>query len=195
MPNEIKIPFHSEFEAPMLNGKKTAITRTKRYGYPSDCFEAFGRVFILTEVYPSFLDVIVTAHYIEEGFNSPLEFIEFWDRIHPNVIYLQRPGRSVYFHRFAIKGVMAKFAQFNRKDLTSIQIQERAQRRREMRKMRGLLTPKGTQPRWPVTGEPVYKPILLKSPSLLDLTPLSALLPWVIMRHMREARQRREDGK
>jgi len=99
---EIKIPFQSEFKEPMLSGNKTAITRTRRFGYPGDWFRAFGRVFILTEVYPSFLDVVITAHYSEEGFNSPDEFIELWDRIHPRVIYLQRPGRSVYFHRFSL---------------------------------------------------------------------------------------------
>ncbi len=103
MLKKINLLFQSEWESAMLSGKKTATTRIRCYGYPGDRFEAFGRVFILTEVYPSFLDVIVTAHYIEEGFNSPLEFIEFWDRIHPNVIYLQRPGRAVFFHRFATK--------------------------------------------------------------------------------------------
>jgi hypothetical protein len=87
----------------MLSSKKTATTRTRRYGYPGDCFEAFGRVFILTQVYPSFLDVIVSQHYLAEGFDSPREFIEFWDRIHPNVTYEQKPGRKVYFHRFAAK--------------------------------------------------------------------------------------------
>jgi hypothetical protein len=102
MPNKIDLPFQPEWESAMLSGKKTATTRTRRYGYPGNQFEAFGGVFILTEVYPSFLDVIVTAHYIEEGFNSPLEFIEFWDKMHPHIIYLQRPGRAVYFHRFAL---------------------------------------------------------------------------------------------
>lgn len=100
---EVKIPFQPEFKEPMLSGKKTDTTRTRRFGYPGDRFKAFGKVFILTEVYPSFLDVIISLHYLEEGFNSPREFVEFWDRIHPHVTYLQRPGRSVYFHCFTLK--------------------------------------------------------------------------------------------
>lgn len=100
---EIKIPFQPEFEASMLSGKKTATTRTRRYGYPGDWFKAFGRVFVLTEVYPTFLDVVVGLHSLEEGFNSIQEFIDCWDRLHPHITYLQRPSRSVYFHRFATK--------------------------------------------------------------------------------------------
>lgn len=103
MPKKIDLPFLSEFEIVMLSGKKMVTTRTKRFGYPSDWFEAFGRVFVLTEVYPSFLDVAVSLHYLEEGFNSPQEFIECWDMLHPHVTYLQRPGRSVYFHRFSLQ--------------------------------------------------------------------------------------------
>lgn len=103
MPKEIEMPFLPEFEESMLSGKKTTSTRPKRYGYPGDWFPAFGRVFVLREVYPSFLDVVVSLHYVEEGFNSPREFIECWDRLHPHVSYLQRPGRSVYFHLFTPK--------------------------------------------------------------------------------------------
>lgn len=102
MPKKINLPLQPEFKVAMLSDKKTATTRTRRFGYPSDWFEAFGRVFVLTEVYPTFLDVVVSLHYVEEGFNSPQEFIEFWDRLHPNVTYLQRPSRAVYFHRFSL---------------------------------------------------------------------------------------------
>ena len=103
MPKEVSIPFQPEFEVSMLSGKKTATTRTKRYGYPGNWFKAFGRVFVLTEVYPTFLDVVTSLHYLEEGFNSPQEFIDLWDRLHRGVPYLKRPGRSVYFHRFSLQ--------------------------------------------------------------------------------------------
>lgn len=103
MPKKINLPFLPEFEVAMLSGKKIATTRTKRYGYPGDWFEAFGRVFVLTEVYPSFLDVVAGLHSLEEGFNSPQEFIGCWDRLHPNVTYLQRPARPVYFHHFSLQ--------------------------------------------------------------------------------------------
>ena len=99
---ETKIPFQPEFKVPMLTGKKTATTRSKRYGYPGDWFPAFGKVFVLTQVYPSFLDVVISHHYLEEGSDSPQEFIECWDRLHPQISYLRRPGRSVFFHRFTI---------------------------------------------------------------------------------------------
>lgn len=103
MPKKINLPFQPEFEASMLSGKKTVTTRTRRFGYPGDLFEAFGRVFVLTEVYPTFLDVVIALHYLEEGFNSPQEFIDLWDRLHRGVPYLKRPGRPVYFHRFSLQ--------------------------------------------------------------------------------------------
>ena len=103
MLEKIDLPFQSEWESAMLSGKKIATTRTRRYGYPGDCFEAFGRVFILTQVYPSFLDVIISLHYLAEGFDSSQEFIAFWDRLHCGVPYLKRPSRAVFFHRFATK--------------------------------------------------------------------------------------------
>lgn len=103
MPKKVFIPFQPKFEKSMLSGNKTATTRTTRFGYPGDWFEAFGRVFTLTEVYPTFLDVAISRHYLEEGFNSPQEFIDLWDRLHHGVPYLKRPGRSVYFHRFSLQ--------------------------------------------------------------------------------------------
>jgi hypothetical protein len=103
MPNQVFIPFQPEFKEPMLSGKKTATTRSTRYGYPADWFSAFGKIWVLTQVYPTFLDVIVSDHYLEEGFDSSADFIRCWDRLHPYIPYLQRPGRKVFFHRFAPK--------------------------------------------------------------------------------------------
>lgn len=54
---------------------------------------------------------------------------------------------------------MVKFAKFNRPDLTPIQIQERARRKRGRIKMLGLPAPLGTPPRrFTAAGEPVFRP-------------------------------------
>jgi hypothetical protein len=108
MLNKIDLPFQSEWESAMLSGKKTATTRTRRYGYPGNQFKAFGRVFTLTEVYPIFLSVAISLHYLEEGFNSPQEFIDLWNRLHRGVPYRKRPDRKVFFHRFSLQSQEVK---------------------------------------------------------------------------------------
>lgn len=101
MQEKIDIPFMQEFEPLMLTGKKSATTRTKRYGYPGDYFEAFGRVFILTDIYRMALWRVASVHYLEEGFNYEYEFIETWERLHPRKGY--QPDQKVYFHRFRLQ--------------------------------------------------------------------------------------------
>lgn len=69
-----------------------------------------------------------------------------------------------------------------------IQIQERARRRREMKKMRGLLTPKHATQRWTkISSEPVFKSMPRKIISPWDLAlGFLSLLPW-FRRRRREA--------
>ena len=100
--HEVNIPFQPDFREPMLSGKKTVTTRTTCFGRPGDRFPAFGRTFLLTEVYRTPLYSIVFNHYREEGFASPQAFVECWNKIHWQVIYTQRPARPVYLHRFTI---------------------------------------------------------------------------------------------
>lgn len=96
------IPFQPEVKEVMLSGKKTATSRTKRYGYPGDWFPAFGKTFILTEVQRTYLDVVVRYHYSAEGFDSSHAFVQYWNRLHPRVPYVQNPGRVVFLHRFTL---------------------------------------------------------------------------------------------
>lgn len=100
MPREVKIPFQLEFKEPMLSGKKTMTTRPKKYGQPGDWFKAFGATFLLTEVYQVHLNLVAFTCYNEEGFNSPQEFRECWDKLHPHVTFEEKPNRPVYLHRF-----------------------------------------------------------------------------------------------
>jgi len=100
---EIAIPFQEDFKPAMLNGRKTTTTRTKRYGYPGDWFPAFGKNFVLTQVYPTFLDIVVDRFYFEEGFDSVNEFIDCWDSLHPRVKFADNQRRLIYLHRFILK--------------------------------------------------------------------------------------------
>lgn len=110
MPKQIDIPFLPEFEESMLSGKKRATTRTKRYGYPGDWFLAFGKIFTLTEVLPTYLEFVIRHYYSEEGFNSPQELVRCWNRLHPQVLYARAPRRVVFFHRFTPKEEEAPIA-------------------------------------------------------------------------------------
>lgn len=103
MPREVFIPFQPEFEQSMLMGEKTATTRTRRFGSPGDWFKQFGAIFILTEVYSLPLSRAIYCHYLEEGFSSPHAFRDFWNKLHPYVLYAQRPSRRVFLHRFNLK--------------------------------------------------------------------------------------------
>ena len=100
---EINIPFQEEFKSAMLSGRKTATTRPKRYGYPGDCFPAFGKIFVLISIYPTFLDIVADHSYFEEGFDTTNDFIGYWERLHPRVKFADKPRRLVYFHRFTLK--------------------------------------------------------------------------------------------
>ena len=99
--NKIVIPFMPKFGTPMLSGQKTATSRTKLYGYAGDYFEAFGRIFILTDVRYIHLDTISHLYFREEGFESPNGFIATWRRLHPRKLFDR--GQRVYFHQFKLQ--------------------------------------------------------------------------------------------
>lgn len=104
---KVYIPFLDMFEPLMLTGKKSATSRTKRYGYAGDWFEAFGRSFVLTEVYMLRLSVIEWNHYLEEGFNYHYEFRQVWEQLHPRAGF--QPDKRVYFHKFKLQSQVYPF--------------------------------------------------------------------------------------
>ena len=104
---KINIPFLPEWKNNMLTGKKTATTRNKRYGYPNDYFEIFGRQFILLSVYRIKLGSVAHDHYLEEGCNSSFEFIKVWDRLHPRKHY--QSEQKVCYHVFKLQVDMCPF--------------------------------------------------------------------------------------
>lgn len=95
---EIEIPFHEQFRGPLLEGVKTATSRTSRYGAPGDEFDAFSARFRLVEVFRATLAEVSSHLWREEGVASSDEFRRIWARLHPRRGYVSTD--LVYVHRF-----------------------------------------------------------------------------------------------
>ena len=98
----IELPFMPEFKDRMLSGRKTATTRTRKFGEAGEHFAAFGVEFVFTSVVRVYLQDVVSTSYKVEGFNSQPEFIECWKKIHPWKGYL--PEQKVWYHQFKLAG-------------------------------------------------------------------------------------------
>jgi hypothetical protein len=91
-------PFMSEFQAPLLSGRKTATTRPQKWGEPGDTFDAFGVRFELLTVTRLPLWIVAEKFYREEGFEEPDGFVNAWLKVHNSY----KADRIVYLHRFEI---------------------------------------------------------------------------------------------
>lgn len=98
---EIIIPFRTEFKDRMLSGQKIMTSRTKKYGELGDCFEAFGRCFVLRAVFKERLARVAHAYFSQEGFTSVAEFIYCWSKLHPRKGFA--PWQDVWCHRFELE--------------------------------------------------------------------------------------------
>jgi hypothetical protein len=95
---EIDVSFLPEFGPPMLAGKKTCTSRNSKLGERGDIFPAFGATFEIIAVKRLGLFYVSHHLYRYEGFNTPEEFIDCWNRIHPRAQF--DPLRQVYTHFF-----------------------------------------------------------------------------------------------
>ena len=95
---KVNIPFRDDMKLAILNGKKTCTSRNKRYGYIGDQFEIDGQKFVLTWVSHVYLDDVAHLKYQDEGFESPNQFIEVWNQIHPRKGF--DPLQTVWLHEF-----------------------------------------------------------------------------------------------
>ncbi len=82
----------------MKQGLKTTTSSPKRYGYPGDWFEAFGRYFKIVDVRRLPLGAIARFFYQEEGFETREEFMKLWIKIHPRIGF--QSEKPVFFHEF-----------------------------------------------------------------------------------------------
>jgi len=99
----IEIPFQGYWQEAMLEGRKTATTRTKPYGKTGDTFAAFGVIFRIKTVALIRLGTVAKYHYKEEGCTSPEEFEAIWRRLHPIKGFIG--SQEVWIHTFEmVKG-------------------------------------------------------------------------------------------
>ncbi len=98
----ITMPFSEDMAKAVINGRKTATTRTKRYGAEKDTFVVNYRgqkvtCRILT-IHAIELERVAFGWCKEEGFDSVEGFIDKWKELHPRKGYV--PGQKVYLHQF-----------------------------------------------------------------------------------------------
>lgn len=94
----MEIPFQEQFKEALLSGKKTETSRNKKYGGIGWEFEAFGAKFAILDIRKVELRVVAEHHFDKEGFESPREFVDCWEKIHPIKGYF--PDHKVWLHTF-----------------------------------------------------------------------------------------------
>lgn len=94
---KITLPFTPEMERAAARGDKICTTRLERKGEPGCFFYLDTGVYFLNDVIDLPLKIIAEKFYRLEGFNSPEEFIAFWDGLdgYP-------PHADVWMHQFPV---------------------------------------------------------------------------------------------
>ena len=97
----LDIPFNEWSRKRVLDGSKTATSRTKRYGNYGDYFKVDDQVFELDLVVKLPLWFISEYLSASEGAISKTEFIKVWIEIHPIKGWIQ--NQEVFYHHFKRK--------------------------------------------------------------------------------------------
>lgn len=98
MSKRIKIPFNSWSRTRLISGKKYATSRNKRYGEVGDTFEAVGMRYVIRGVCWLPLWFVGSDLFESEGCDSPSEFVDVWNAIHPRKRWV--PDQYVWYHLF-----------------------------------------------------------------------------------------------
>lgn len=94
----INLSFLEDFRPAMLEERKTATSRTRKYGSPGDTFAVFGATFVIVEVFQQRLSEVKNELYKAEGCPTPAAFECIYTRLHPRVGF--QPDKVVYVHIF-----------------------------------------------------------------------------------------------
>ena len=97
---QIKIPFNAWSKSRFITHGKSATSRTKIYGKIGDTFEVDGKIYELTDIQAQKLYIVANVYFNREGCNSPEEFIDVWNDIHPKKKY--NSEAVVYLHLFRL---------------------------------------------------------------------------------------------
>jgi hypothetical protein len=68
---------------PLLSGKKTWTSRTRKMADAEDTFEVFGASFQVDYVFQMPLGVVAMDCWRQEGCLNPGDFVTVWNHIHP----------------------------------------------------------------------------------------------------------------
>ena len=80
---QIFIPFAVDMKTAILNRKKNATRRYKRYGNVGDSFNIATYAYFLTEVFKQPLSEMTEVDALEEGFENLEQFFKRWRELHP----------------------------------------------------------------------------------------------------------------
>lgn len=95
---DITIPFRDDMKQAILEGRKSATTRNKRYGKRGDTFTLDGQKFVLKYIHRMPLGVVARNLWMEEGCPSEEQFIKIWKQIHPRKGFVKH--QMVFVHEF-----------------------------------------------------------------------------------------------
>lgn len=100
----IAIPFQNDMATLIIQGRKTATTRNKRYGIEGDCFLVASDKKAVTcrllAVRHLILEQVAFQWWREEGFHSVEGFINKWEELHPRKGYIW--NQKVWVHQFEV---------------------------------------------------------------------------------------------
>jgi hypothetical protein len=91
------LPFRKAFEGAIRAGRKTATSRTERYGQPGERLRTDFGLILLTEVAQMELGEIKRTLWREEGCSNPEHFEGIWRTLHRGTWDARR---IVWLHRF-----------------------------------------------------------------------------------------------
>ncbi len=92
------IPFLPRFHDAIRLGVKTMTCRNKKYGELGDVLQSKGFRIQIVEVRKVRLGDVPEQYYIDEGCESPGDFIAVWKSMHPKLGFV--PNQMVWLHVF-----------------------------------------------------------------------------------------------
>jgi hypothetical protein len=82
----------------MESGRKTCMMCYMRKGIPGQCFRYYGGIYVILWIQERTIESVARYLFRQEGCDSPEEFKEAWQRLHPLTPWL--PKKVVTVHHF-----------------------------------------------------------------------------------------------